>query len=78
MEAVADQFISYYYQTFDANRATLGPLYVCPSLCLSYSKTLLILVFVTSIFARPFFFFLPRNQGKEVRCLHLRKHEQGL
>ncbi|KAG0315323.1 Nuclear transport factor 2 [Linnemannia gamsii] len=27
MEAVADQFISYYYQTFDANRATLGPLY---------------------------------------------------
>ncbi|KAG0291460.1 Nuclear transport factor 2 [Linnemannia gamsii] len=27
INAVAQQFVTYYYQTFDANRAGLGPLY---------------------------------------------------
>ncbi|KAF9091452.1 Nuclear transport factor 2 [Mortierella sp. GBA35] len=27
INAIADQFTTYYYQTFDANRAGLGPLY---------------------------------------------------
>ncbi|KAG0260518.1 Nuclear transport factor 2 [Linnemannia exigua] len=27
LQAVADQFVTYYYQTFDGNRGSLGPLY---------------------------------------------------
>ena len=39
INAIAKQFIDFYYQTFDSNRANLAPLYVRPLEATSFFLT---------------------------------------